>query len=322
MRNRAFVLVVLACFGVLPFSLPAIADYSQDFEGLDASAAGVILTGQDDYYLPNGPPGDTDFMCYTYAGNALGIVQNPEGGAQFIGGTGPGNSVYARAERSVTFGYSGIWEIWYDFCGIYSGSPPGSNNIGSMSMRLETSTVHINLLTWVDPNSPTLINSTYVYYDANNVQSPIPGTPPGPEWSNLDPNHWYRARTVIDLDLNMIIEVGIRDLSGGTEAVYNPSEWYLYGGYISQGPPDAIRWFGGGGTAGNSTAWDNAYIREQVPVMAACCLGEVCQLVTEPECQELGGIFHPEWDSCGPPNPCESTPANSESWGAIKNRFR
>jgi hypothetical protein len=267
MRNKARVLAALACFGILALPLAATAQYSQDFEGLNASPSGVILTGQDDYYLPNGPPGDADFMCYTYAGNALGIVQNPQGGGKFIAGTGPGGgSTYARAQRDVTLGY-GIWEIWYDFCGIYTGTPPGSNNIGSMSMRQAGNTVHINLLTWVDPNNPTDVNSTYVYYDAYNVQSPIPGTPPGPEWSNLLPNHWYRARTVCDMDLNLIIQVGIRDLSGGSEAIYNPTGWYLYGGASPLELPDGIRWFGGGGGAGNSTAWDNALLRQE-PVPA------------------------------------------------------
>jgi hypothetical protein len=35
-----------------------------------------------------------------------------------------------------------------------------------------------------------------------------------------------------------------------------------------------------------------------------CCVGEDCYLVLDTECQALGGVFHPEWDSCGPPNPC------------------
>jgi hypothetical protein len=361
MRIRDSIAFTLACFCVLALPLTAPAQYEQDFEGLSASPAGVILTGQDDYYLPTGPPGDTDFKCYTYAGNALGIVQNPAGGAKFIGGTGPGGGTYARAQRDVWMDM-GVWEVWYDFCGIYTGAPPGSNNVGSMSMRLGTNTVHINLLTWVDPNNPTAINSTYVYYDANNVQSPIPGTPPGPEWSNLNPNHWYRALTVLNVDTNLITEVRIRDLTTGTEAVYIPTNWYMYGGSTPQGPPEAIRWFGGGGTVGNSTAWDNALIELQPAGMGACCVGENCQLVTGPECQELGGVFHPEWDSCGPPNPCqtahvccigtecqvitedecgalgglfhpewdscgppnpcEQTPVDSETWGSIKSHFR
>jgi hypothetical protein len=319
MRNKASVRAALACIGILALPLAATAQYSQDFEGLDASASGVILTGQDDYYLPTGPPGDVDFLCYTYAGNALDIVQNPEGGSQFIAGTGPGDGTsYARAQRDVTFGF-GIWEIWYDFCGLYTGNPPGSNNIGSMSMRQAANTVHINLLTWVDPTSPTAINSTYVYYDANNVQSPIPGTPPGTEWSNLDPNHWYRARTVIDVDQNLIIEVGIRDLDGGTEAVYNPTGWYMYGGVNPPGPPEAIRWFGGGGTAGNSTAWDNALVQEQMVARGACCLADGTCIMTGPD--DCPGEYQGDGSDCAT-DPCEPSPVGHDTWGSIKNQFR
>jgi len=306
----------LAFLGVLVLPLEATAQYSQDFEGLNASPSGVVLTGQDGYFLPSG---STDFLCYTYAGNTLGIVQNPTGDNQFIAGTGPGGGVYARAERPVTFG-SGIevWELWYDFCGIYTGAPPGSNNLGSFSMRQAANTVHINLFTWVDPNNPVAINSTYVYYDAGGVQSPVPGTPPGPEWSNLSPNHWYRCRTVVDLGSNLIIQVGIRDLEGGDEAVYNPTGWYLIGGETGTGfPPDAIRWFGGGGSAGNSTAWDNCLIRLQ-PVEGACCLEDGSCRVTIPE--DCPGEYMGDGTVCDP-NPCEPVPVTETSWGSIKNLY-
>jgi hypothetical protein len=39
-----------------------------------------------------------------------------------------------------------------------------------------------------------------------------------------------------------------------------------------------------------------------------CCVGSDCQLVgTEGECDALGGEWHPEWDSCGRPDPCSTT---------------
>ncbi len=310
----------LAFLGIMALPQIAVAQYSQDFEGLSGSAAGVVLTGQDGYYLPGGVT-NTDFLCYTYAGNALGIVQNPEGGAQFIGGTGPGDGVtYARAERGVSLG-PGRWELWYDFCGIYTGAPPGSNNLGSFSLRqASANTVHINLFTWVDPNNPTAINSTYVAYDAGGTQFPIPGTPPGPEWANLMPNHWYRCRTVVDLDANTIVEVGIRDLSGGGEAVYNPTGWYLIGGAGGFAPPDGIRFFGGGGTQGNTTCWDNAIVREAVSVpQGACCLpGGGCLITTEADCQ---GEYQGD-DSVCDPNPCEPSPVQRITWGALKNQYR
>lgn len=316
MKQIVKALTVLAALGF--FALPAGAQYSQDFEGLVGSPSGVILTGQDNYYLP---ASSVDFLCYTYNGNVLGVVQNPEGGEQFIGGTGPGDGVsYARAERSVSFGL-GRWELWYDFCGIYTGAPPGSNNLGSFSMREgSVNTVHINLLTWVDPNNPVAINSTYVFYDANGVQSAIPGTPPGAEWANLQPNHWYRARTVIDLDLNQIVEVGIRDLSGGNEAVYVPSGWYLIGGAGGWNPPDGIRFFGGGGLPGNTTCWDNCIVQEEVVVNeGACCLenGD-CIISTEVDCQ---GDYMGDGVDCSP-ELCAPSAVEESTWGAIKGTFR
>lgn len=312
------VVIMLAAFLALP--LTAIAQYEQDFEGLNGSAAGVVLTGQDGYYLPAGTS-SVDFKVYTYAGNALGVVQNPEGSGQFIAGTGPGDATnYARAERAVSFG-AGLWEAWYDFCGIYSGNPPGTNNLGSFSLRqASANTVHINLFTWVDPNNPTAINSTYVAYDASGAQFPIPGTPPGPEWANLTPNHWYRCRTVFDLDMNKIIEIGIRDLSGGDEAVYYPTEWYLIGGAGGwQGLPDGIRFFGGGSGPGNTSCWDNALVIPIVPGEGACCAPDgTCTVTLEEDCQ---GQYQGDDTDCDP-NPCVPVPTVHTTWGSIKGLYR
>ncbi len=36
---------------------------------------------------------------------------------------------------------------------------------------------------------------------------------------------------------------------------------------------------------------------------AVCCVGEDCYIVTEEDCEGMGGEFHPEWDTCDP-NPC------------------
>lgn len=320
MSKMARAYVLLACAGILALPQIAAGQYEQDFDGLSGSPSGVVLTGQDGYYLPAGGT-SVDFMCYTYAGNALGVVQNPEGSGQFIGGTGPGDGTfYARAERTVNFG-AGLWEAWYDFCGIYSGSPPGSNNLGSFSLRqASANTVHINLFTWVDPNNPVAINSTYIAYDAAGNQFAIPGTPPGPEWANLMPNHWYRCRTVFDLDQNLIVEVGIRDLSGGDEAVFNPTGWYLIGGAAGwPSLPDGIRWFGGGGGPGNTTCWDNAIVVPLIPGAGACCLPDgTCTITFETECQ---GEYMGDGTTCDP-NPCVPVPVRHTTWGGIKQLYR
>jgi hypothetical protein len=53
-----------------------------------------------------------------------------------------------------------------------------------------------------------------------------------------------------------------------------------------------------------------------------CCVGEECYVVFEADCTAMGGEFHPGWDSCGPPNPCASTPATPDTWGGVKNLYR
>jgi len=56
------------------------------------------------------------------------------------------------------------------------------------------------------------------------------------------------------------------------------------------------------------------------PLWRVCCEGEVCTITTEAGC---AGEWHPEWDSCGPPNPCEEpVPSDPSSWGSIKSIYR
>lgn len=54
-----------------------------------------------------------------------------------------------------------------------------------------------------------------------------------------------------------------------------------------------------------------------------CCVGHACYLVSEEACATLQGDWHPEWESCGPPDPCDvCTPVERSSWGGIKVRYR
>ncbi len=59
-------------------------------------------------------------------------------------------------------------------------------------------------------------------------------------------------------------------------------------------------------------------------VPSVCCLaGAECYLLAESECAAMEGVWHPEWNSCGPPNPCEGgTPVEHTTWGAIKAAYR
>jgi hypothetical protein len=82
---------------------------AQFYTGFEAppfsgSAAGVVATGQQGWYQP--VVGGRDSNIYTYAGNALGLVQNPVGGDQFLGGTSGGGVLAARAQVNFDFGAS------------------------------------------------------------------------------------------------------------------------------------------------------------------------------------------------------------------------
>jgi hypothetical protein len=241
---------------------PAVADYVSDFEDLSGAPNGVAVTGQDGYYIPAGTE-SVDFYVYTYTDNALGLPQNPTGNDQFIGGTGPANAVYARAQRDMSFAESATWVLAYDFAAAYLGAGASANNIGSFSLRNEDAAVthYIHLMSWVDPADPTTYNAFYMPYDVGGVQFPQPGTSPGMMWEGLELGHWYRAWTLLDLDANLILEVGIADLQAGTQEIFTPVDWYLEGGGGgTTGAPMNFRFFAGGSVEGNTIAFDNIAI--------------------------------------------------------------
>lgn len=361
MRNR-YVSVLGAIALLFCVAAVASAQYDDNFEYYSGSAAGVVLTGQGGYYIPSGTT-SVDFKVYTYAGNALGIPQNPEGDAQFIAGSGPGGGTYARAQHDIDFIFEpGVWKLQYDGLALYSGTAPGSNNIGSFSCRSDNAlnlNDYIHLLTFVDINNPTSFNWFYLAYDAGGTQFAAPGRSPGPGWEGLAMNHWYRAWTTIDLASNMVMEVGIKDLTTNIESVFNPTDWYLDGGAAGGGGylPIAFRFFGGGGSAGNTTAWDNLHI---LPggVLGACCVGQDCIVLDRATCDAYGGVYQGDGTVCDPnpclpppptgaccigqectittqdgcsgvyqgdgtvcdPNPC-FTPTRTTTWGDIKSKF-
>jgi hypothetical protein len=219
------------------------------------SAGGVVMTGQDGWYLPSG----VDYNVYTYAGNVLGVNANPQGGEQFVAGVGPGTD-YARAQHDLNWADLTEWTVTYDVAALYDGLPPGANNLGSFSVQPSTDTIgsYVHLFSWVDLNDPVDFNAFFLHYDAAGTQVAQPGSSPGPEFGGLELNHWYRFSTTLDFLVNQITEVSILDLTGGGSATYEPVDWYLSGGAAGGDPTvTALRFFAGGGVAGNTLAWDN-----------------------------------------------------------------
>ena len=250
------ILPVLALALLLPSAV--YADYMTDFEGINASPGGTPLTGQDGFYIPDGTD-SVDYLAYTYAGNALGLPANPQGGDQFVAGTGPGSPTFARGQRDFAWSDRDVWTVSYDFAGNFQGDGASAQNLGSFSTQSSTTdSGYIHLMTWADPADPVNINAFFLAFEANGTAFPAPGASPGPEWENLDINHWYHSETVIDFATNQILEVSILDLETQQGATFSPKDWFLRGGEAGGLPiPTAFRFFAGGGVAGNALGFDN-----------------------------------------------------------------
>jgi len=268
-------------FALLACSAASAQYYVTDFEEptFNGSPEGVLMTGQDGWYQPVDP--GVDYNVYTYAGNVLGVNPNPQGSSQFVAGYGPAGGLYARAQHDVDWSIGGQWLVEYDVAALYDGQPPGANNLGSFSVQPSAGTVgsYIHLFSWVDFNNPVDWNAFVMHYDAGGTQVPQPGTSPGPEWANLDLNHWYRFETLIDFDINQIIEVGITDLTTGESASVEVMDWFLSGGE-GAGPPtvSAFRFFAGGGVPGNIVAWDNLTLIPEPAVLCTLLVGGLVAL--------------------------------------------
>ncbi|MBL1216535.1 MAG: hypothetical protein D8M59_03475 [Planctomycetes bacterium] len=261
----------------LSLAVPASAQYSSDFEALNASGNGVLLTGQDGYYIPDGTD-SVDFYAFTYNNNGIGLPKNPRGGAQFIAGSGPGSPTFARAQRDMTWG-SGIWEVSVDVCCTYLGSGESQDNLGSFSLQpYPGSASYIQLFSWMDPTNPVAWRSTFNAYDENG--NGYNGVSPGEGWQNLKIDHWYRLRTTLDFDQNRILQTSIADLSTGETTSTCFGTMYLEGGRNGSAQPTGFRFFAGGGVPDNVTAYDNIGIEPTGRSLWTCINGDCPGLVS------------------------------------------
>jgi hypothetical protein len=236
-----------------------LADTNTGFEPAlyTGSPPGIVLTGQDGWYNP--VPGSLDYRVMTYAGNAFGFVQNPQGSSQFAAGLSNGGPAVANAERAEVFGSGDVWTITVDVAARFLGPAPATNNLGSFSLQDDaTSKSFAGLMTWTNPATPTSWRMGYLVYDAAGVPVAQPGLFAGPQWQGLQVNRWYRVSTTFSLSANRVVSVSIRDLAGTLNATIHPSGWFLAGGAGSTlPPPTAFRLFTGGTGFGNVVGWDN-----------------------------------------------------------------
>jgi hypothetical protein len=248
----------------------AAAQYASDFEALTGSPDGTVMTGQDAYYIPAGTT-SVDYFVYTYAGNPFGFPDNPGGGGeQFVAGTGPADgTTFARAQRDIDWG-SGVVAVTYDVAALWMDDPNDpndatANNIGSLSVQPytdpATSAGYLHLFSYVVEGEEPW-QALYMMYDAVGTVDAQPGREPGPEWVNLELLTWYRFGTVVDFEINQVIEVSITNLHTGASATVDTSAdgWYLGGGTVGLADPTGFRFFSGGNEASNTLAWDNISI--------------------------------------------------------------
>lgn len=262
----------LACIASL-LALAAVAHgqtYYTGFESPDynASAAGVSVTGQQGWYLPSGINGNV----HTYAGNSLGLTQNPVGGNQFLGGVSNGGADFARSQVNYAFG-AGQYTVAWDMAPTYLGVTPSAINLGSASLNHSTLLAgqfrgFIALNNFVDLNNPSLgWKAEFNVFNA--AGGALANQSPGPFWQNLTNNHWYRQYVTVDFTTNQVVKVALVDLHTGASDTVQPNGWYLDGGSASTLPlPDAWRFFVGG-SAGNAMGWDNLTV---VPAPASLAL--------------------------------------------------
>ncbi len=254
-------------------AFPAHADFATGFERPDYQGFvfGAPLNGQQGWWLTLG--GTVDSRVYTYAGNTLGLAPNPVGGRQFVGGRSEGTA-FARAMHQVDFG-PGQWMLAWDMAARYAGTLPAAPNLSSFSLNHSTLIAgsfkqFIALNNFIDPSNPAggwraTFNVFSAVGAATNNQSP------GPFWTDLHTNHWYRQYVTVDLMVGRIERIALLDLHTGASALARPEGWYLAGGASANLPmPDAIRFFVGG-TAGDIMGWDNIAI-SQVPAPAGALL--------------------------------------------------
>jgi len=268
----------------LGLALASGTAFAQTYTFEPPTYAPGVTTGQDGWYLPVTAPLSLDHNVYTYAGNPLGFVANPNGGTQFDGGqamtTGLG-AQSARAQHTIAF-TEGVWEASWDCAGLWVGTLPAVDNIGSWSMQPSTTARYFQqLMTWganvytpspAVPGPLTNYTATADFFHVNigyfTAASPtvILFSAPDPAWTNIPVNHWLHISVRWNFTTAQILRTTLRDITAGTPEVVTDVTsfgWYLQGGPNSTNAlPTDMRIFAGGSTATGSdvSGWDNVSV--------------------------------------------------------------
>jgi len=253
--------------------------YSTGFEApaYAGSLGGTALTagfgggGQNGWYNP--VAGSADFNVYTYGANALGYVNNPNGGDQFIAALGTTATPIGRAQHNVNFSSGGTWTASWDVNGQYRGAATPVNNLGSFSLQPSaTADYWQQLMAYDAVPVPTQYNITYGAFAAGGGAIILTNSP-GPAWNAIPTNHWIHQSTTWSFVSNQILSVSIQDITAGnpvTTVDVSGLGWYLAGGAnnaLGLALPTDIRCFAG--NVDNTSAWDNLNV---VPAPASLAL--------------------------------------------------
>lgn len=257
MKNLLLVAAVVALMAA-----PAYAYWETGFEAptYTGSPGGTLLTGQDQWFNP--VAGSADYLVFTYADNAYGFAPNPAGGDQFTAGRSNGGTAYGRAERPVDFSGMDVWTIEVDLAAQWLGGPvSASHYLGGFSLQPLATNTHLQTLNiWQDLANPGLWMANYITQEHH-----APGISPGPAWTDLQPNHWYRQSTTFRFSDRLILSVSITDLTTGVTTTVDDPGWHLIPGNGML--PTGVRFFTGGTVAGNTMAWDNLIIPEPATLL-------------------------------------------------------
>jgi hypothetical protein len=275
------------CALALVLSAAAAAQAQFNFEppAYSGSPTGTALTsgfgggGQNGWYNP--VAGSVDFNVHTYAGNSLGMVANPLGGAQFIGALGAASpSNIGRAQHAVNFSAGGTWTASWDVNGVFIGTAPAVDNLGSFSLQPSTTSNYFQqIMQWgTNTATPTQYNINYGSFLAAGGGT-IAFLSPGAAWTNIPVNHWIHQDTTWDFATNKLMSVTIQDITAGgpsTTVDVSGNGWYLQGGQnntLGLAMPTDIRAFTG--NTNNATGWDNFVVVPAPGTLALLGMGGV-----------------------------------------------
>jgi hypothetical protein len=193
--------------------------YESSFEALAGSAAGTPVSGQDGFFVPQASPARIDGRIHTYAGNTLGIPQQPLGGSRFLACASSATNA-AAAQRLLTVPFECEMHIEFDVCvrWLGAGAPP-TIEIGSMSLQPSGAAITAELVArW-----PAGTTSPPTTWNADVRIGPGAGTVvpvTHPAFQGLPVDVWHRWGATVDMRAGTYGELNLTNGQTGVRTLY------------------------------------------------------------------------------------------------------